>query len=313
MTDVQPEPRTVGAQDLLAADAPSARDLDVRLLDAAPSIVGQFARGALTAARRRRSDGALPAQRLVLAGVEQDVRRLADYCEVTGSVLGDRVPTTWLHVLTFPLQVALMSGPDFPFSMLGLVHTANTMTLHRPVRVMEDLTLSSWAENLAPHRKGSTVDLVGEVRVGNEVVWEGRSTYLARGSGSDDAAAREERHGIPERELAIWRLPGDLGRRYAAVSGDANPIHVSALSAKAFGFPRAIAHGMWTHARALAAVQSRLPEAQTVDAQFLKPVMLPSTVVLRGSGTTDPGSGVELAVTSRDGGRTHLTMQIRAL
>jgi acyl dehydratase len=305
-----PSDRTRGVH---APDAPSASDLDVRLLDSPPSIVGRFARGAVTGARRRGTGGTLPTQRLVLTGVEQDVRRLADYCEVTGGVLADRVPTTWLHVLTFPLQVSLMSGRDFPFPMLGLVHTANSMALHRPVRVEESLTLSSWAENLAPHRKGSTVDLVGEARVGDEVVWEGRSTYLARGSGSDDAPAREERHGIPERELAIWRLPADLGRRYAKVSGDANPIHVSALSAKAFGFPRAIAHGMWTHARVLASVQPRLPEAYAVDVQFLKPVMLPSSVVLRGAATTAQGADSELAVTSRDGSRVHLTAQIRAL
>ena len=39
-----------------------------------------------------------------------------------------------------------------------------------------------------------------------------------------------------------WRLSGDLGRRYAAVSGDHNPIHLYPLTAKALGFPRQIAH-----------------------------------------------------------------------
>ena len=56
-----------------------------------------------------------------------------------------------------------------------------------------------------------------------------------------------------------WRLPGDLGRRYAAVSGDRNPIHLYALTAKAFGFPRQIAHGMWSKARCLAASRTGCP------------------------------------------------------
>ncbi len=284
-------------------------DLDVRLLDAPPAVPASFVRGLATSAGRPGARGGLPARRLMVTGVEQDVRRLADYCEITGSVLSDEVPATWLHVLTFPLQVALMAGRDFPFPMMGMVHVANAMTLHRPVGVGEELTLSSWAERLAPHRKGHTVDLVGEVRVGDEVVWEGRSTYLARGRGDDSAPAPDrDAHGIPQPELATWRLPADLGRRYARVAGDANPIHLGALPARAFGFPRAIAHGMWTHARALAAVGPRLPGAYEVDVQFVKPVLLPSTVVLRGD--LHEGSR-RLAVTSRDGDRIHLSMQVR--
>jgi acyl dehydratase len=75
----------------------------------------------------------------------------------------------------------------------------------------------------------------------------------------------------------VWRVPGDIGRRYAAVSGDVNPIHLHPLTARAFGFPRAIAHGMWCKAHALAALESRLPDAFTVDVAFRKPVLLPST------------------------------------
>lgn len=300
--------RGVGAD---APAGPDGHDLDVRLLDSAPNLTGLFARAAATGARRPGPEVRLPAHRLMLADVDQDVRRLADYSEVTGGVLSDRLPATWLHVLTFPLQVSLMAGREFPFPMLGMVHVANAMTQRRPVLLGETLTLSSWADNLLPHRRGRTVDLVGEARVGGEVVWEGRSTYLVRGQGSDEAPARGEEHVIPEVELATWRLPGDLGRRYAKVSGDVNPIHLSALSAKAFGFPRAIAHGMWTHARVLAALQPRLPGAFHVDVQFAKPVMLPSTVVLRGSSTGLTGVPEALAVTSRDGGRTHLTAQVR--
>jgi acyl dehydratase len=301
-------------------------DVDVRLLDGPPRIPALLARAVVTSRGRKGADGALPGHRLVLPGVEQDLARLRDYCEVTGDVLGDTVPATWLHVLTFPLQVQLMADRSFPFPMVGMVHVANTMTLHRPVRAAETLVLSSWAENVRPHRRGSTVDLCGEVRVGDEVVWEGRSTYLARTSspqeatsvgqgGSDGGAAPEvagaeaEDRGLPTTEMARWRLPAGLGRRYAAVSGDANPIHLTGLTAKALGFPRAIAHGMWTHARVLAAARSRVPEVATVEVQFVKPVLLPSTVVLRGE---LQGDGGRFAVTDRDGGRLHLTMQVTA-
>lgn len=285
----------------------TAPDLDVHLLQRSPSILPLLARAVATGRGRPGARGSLPTRRVMLTGVEQDVRRLADYAEVVGATLADRLPTTWLHVLTFPLQVELMADRTFPFPMMGMVHVANAMTQHRPVTVDETLSLTTWADGLAPHRKGHTVDLRGEARVGDEVVWEGRSTYLIRGRGSDDAPARDQRPETPTTELATWRLPKDLGRDYAKVSGDANPIHLTAPTAKALGFPRAIAHGMWTHARALAAVQPRLPEAFTVDVQFAKPVLLPSTVVLRGG--MGPARGL-LAVTSRDGGRVHMTMQV---
>ena len=77
---------------------------------------------------------------------------------------------------------------------------------------------------------------------------------------------------------AEWKLGGDLGRRYAGVSGDRNPIHMHSLTAKPLGFPGAIAHGMWTKARCLAALDSRLPDAFAVDVRFRKPILLPARV-----------------------------------
>jgi hypothetical protein len=127
---------------------------------------------------------------------------------------------------------------------------------------------------LRPHRRGRQFDFVSEVRVGGELVWEDVSTHLKRGDG-DEAIAREPEFELPP-VTAQWRLADDLGRRYAAVSGDHNPIHLHAWSAKAFGFPRAIAHGMWTKARCLSAL--RLPDAFTADVRFKKPILLPSTV-----------------------------------
>src|SRR5699024_7225693 len=154
------------------------------------------------------------------------------------------------------------------------------------------LTLSSSAADLRAHRSGTQVDLLGEARVGDDIVWSGRSTYLARGrqpSGTEPSQsgpilpknAEETVQTSPRiggRPSALWRLPAGLGRDYAAVSGDVNPIHLWGLTAKAFGFPRAIAHGMWVHARALAALEGRLPDAYQVSVDFRKPVLLPSTV-----------------------------------
>ncbi|HMD10805.1 MAG TPA: MaoC/PaaZ C-terminal domain-containing protein, partial [Marmoricola sp.] len=101
----------------------------------------------------------------------------------------------------------------------------------------------------------------------------------------------------------VWRLSGHLGRRYAAVSGDHNPIHLYRLTAKAFGFPRQIAHGMWTKARCVAALDNRLPDAVTVRVEFKKPVFLPGTVAL---GSRIDDDGVAFSLTRPKDGAPHL-------
>ncbi len=138
------------------------------------------------------------------------------------------------------------------------------------------------AADLRPHRRGRVVDLVAEVSSGGDVVWRGVSTYLARGSG-DEAAPSDgppDVSGLVSRALVQLRFGDDAGRRYAAVSGDVNPIHLHPLSARAFGFDRAIAHGMFTYARVLGSLGPRLPAAGSSTVWFRKPVKLPSTTRL---------------------------------
>lgn len=280
------------------------------VLDRLPALQGLLAQAVLTSVRRPGAKAGLPTRGVSVHDVVQDEARLAAYARVCGFTLRNRVPPTWLHVLTFPLQVHVMAARGFPFPMAGMVHVANTMTLHRPVEVGEVLTLSSRAQALRPHRKGWTVDLAGEAQVGEEQVWRGASTYLVRGSSTGAGVDGDDPHEEPATvdALAIaptaqWRLPGRLGRDYARVSRDVNPVHLNPLAARALGFPRTIAHGMWTHARALAALDARLPAAYRVDVRFAKPVLLPSTVRFGAEPVT---GGWRFAVTGKDGVRDHL-------
>lgn len=263
-----------------------------------PAIGPLLARGVAGSIGPGRGAGPIPDRAAIVASHHQDVARLSAYARVCGFTVRDRVPPTWLHVLTFPLQMALMAERDFPYALAGLVHASNTMTLHRPVSVDEDLALVVRAGSARPHRKGALFDLRGEVRGrGGDVAWTGTSTYLAPGGkvvlGADPGPAAEthpaaDALGAPRGTTPSqqWRLPADLGRRYAAVSGDVNPIHLSALTARLFGFRRAIVHGMWTHARALAALEPRLPAAYTVQVEFKRPILLPATVGFATEGTS---------------------------
>ena len=114
---------------------------------------------------------------------------------------------------------------------------------------------------------------------------------------------RRGRRDVPSAEdlpaTATWQLPGDLGRRYGSVSGDLNPIHVHPLTARLFGFPSAIAHGMWTKARCLAALDGRLPDAFTVEVAFKRPILLPATVQFAEAATGGSGSACATPRTTR--------------
>jgi hypothetical protein len=275
---------------------------------ALPSLPKLFVTAALTARGR---GGDLPATRLARTGVRVDPEQLAAYGRVCRFPLTGALPVTYPHVLAFPLQVALMSDRAFPLALPGLVHVRNRIDQLRLIGADEPLDLEVWAERFARHRSGATVDLCASVRVDGEEVWRGRSTYLARGAEAPEGAAESGTEpAIGEvRPVATWRVPADAGRRYAAVAGDVNPIHLSGLTAKAFGFDRAIAHGMWVEARALAALSGRLPDAVTADVAFRKPLFLPSTAVLA-TGAVPPG-GWDLAVRGRRGGTEHLVGTVR--
>lgn len=279
---------------------------DTEVLSRPPRLAPAFARSLIP--RSRTGAAHIPTRSAVIESLAQDRARLAAYDRLTGFTLRDRVPPTWLHVLTFPLHIHLLSDPESSIRLLGAMHVSNRMTLHRPVGADERLTLEVHLDSLRPHARGALVDLIGQVRIDGEPVWDGVSTYLAPGvhvAGEPQAVERQEHD--PSLPHSLWHLPADLGRRYRGASGDPNPIHTSRLAARAFGFTRPIIHGMWTHARALAALEPRLPPTYTVDVAFTKPILLPATVGLV-SKTTDTGHAA--VVTDRTGAKPHLLMSV---
>jgi acyl dehydratase len=285
---------------------------ETRKLDSAPSILPLYARAAAPLVPGASllpfipgGGGEIPEVRLELDGVVAEPDAVAAYAKVCSFALRDHLPPTYPHVLAFPLHMALMSDGSFPFGAVGLVHVANRITQHRRLGIGEALDLRVQATKLARHPKGRTFDVVTEARVGRQIAWESTSTFLRRGKGDSGAASGAEPFPIVGEEVAasaVWRLPDDLGRRYGAVSGDRNPIHMHSLTAKPLGFPAAIAHGMWTKARALAALESRLPDAFAVDVRFRRPILLPAKVEFATQNQQQDHTGEEIDFTVRDRG-----------
>lgn len=243
-----------------------------------------------------------------------DQANLSDYRKICGFMNDGRVPATYFAVLSQTLQMNMMAKPDFPFAMLGLVHLENSITQHRVIFDTETVRMSVQLDNLRAHDKGQQFDFVTTVFVGEELVWQGVSTYLSRQKKSKQSpqAAKPKETITPVKLDASEgglsfpiEVQEDIGRRYAFVSGDFNPIHLHPLSARAFGFPKAIAHGMWTKARALAVIARsfELPAAYQVQVSFRQPVFLPSTIELV---TDAPDAlGIEFGLYSKDGKKTH--------
>jgi hypothetical protein len=204
--------------------------------------------------------------------------RVADYARVCGFRVRDELPATYPHVLAFPQHMRLMTDGSFPFRAVGLVHIENRIAVKRPLRAGEPLQVRVRPEE---HPREGAFTLVTEVSADGELAWREESTMLRRGAGSGGRAPADAAEAA---FVAEWRLPGDLGRRYASVSGDRNPIHLHPITAKAFGFPRPIAHGMWTKARCLAALEPSLPEAFEVAVEFRKPILLPTRVEFERAG-----------------------------
>jgi acyl dehydratase len=271
----------------------SSADADARgrarvVLTRSPALAPLLAAGALRSPfRRPRPDAPFPRTSLVLPSVRADPARLAAYERVCGfPVGGDTLPITYAQVLGFPLAMRLMSGPGFPLPLLGLVHTSVDITRYAALPATGTYELTVYVAGLAARRRGTEAAVVTALRAGARPagcagpVWESTSTYLARHrtdgrTGGRPVGEERERPVLPA--VDAWRPAGDLGRRYGAASGDRNPIHLHPLTARPFGFRRAIAHGMWSVARCLAAHGT--PEAARVRAEFRTPVLLPGTVV----------------------------------
>jgi len=258
----------------------------------------------------KKSGGALPELSLSRDGVPVERSAVERYAAVCGFPNRDVAPVPYLHMLAFPLHMQLMTAAAFPFPAIGSVHLENTIVQHRPVVIGETVSLSLRAENLRASTKGRAWDMNVTGTVGEEVVWESVSTYLRVGKG-------DKEHGDPGMRLRaidakgpVWSLPGNLGRTYGAVSGDRNPIHLHPLTAKALGFPRHIAHGMWSKARCIAALENRLPDAVRVEVAFKKPIFLPGRARF---GAERSESGYDFALVDPKSGAPHLLGRTSAL
>ena len=254
----------------------------------------------------------LPDRAITLDELTIDPAGVAAYANVTGLRFGDAVPLTYPFALTFPTVMSLVTGFDFPFAAMGSVHIENHITQYRPILVTDTVSVQVHAENLREHRRGLLVDIVTDVKVGNERAWHQVTTFLhqQRTSLSDEPKPAPQKQPKPGPPNAVLRItPGQI-RHYASVGGDHNPIHTNSIAAKLFGFPSVIAHGMFSAAAVLANIEGQLPDAVKYSVRFAKPVVLPARAGLYVDRISD---GWQLTLRHLEKGDPHLTGTVTSL
>src|SRR5690606_14043944 len=259
--------------------------------------------------KKPKAEKVLPQVEYVVDSFKVDQKHLKAYNEVCGFKNNGYIPAIYLTVLSQSLQMHMMTSEAFPFPILGLVHIRNQVKQYRKIGVNETLTLSCKFGELQPHDKGVQFDFITTVKVAGEVVVEALTTYLSRQKTNAKAAAKPAESQAPEYKLNNeWSISENTGRRYAMTSGDFNLIHIHAVTAKAFGFKQAIAHGMWSKAKALANLS--LPDAYEADVWFKLPMYLPSKVEFL---TEQAANETDFLIRSSKNQKPHVTGHIKAI
>jgi acyl dehydratase len=254
----------------------------------------------------------LEARKVVLSPAH--IQRYREVCAVPAAAKG--LPPAYLHVLAMPLHMQLFVVKNFPVKVLGLIHLRNTIRVLAPVEERAPLRLRVYFDTMRPTDAGQEYDFTTSYEQNGTVVWEEISTMFARGTSAPKEGSRRpviERSNHPETGVHTDTLEvaDNTGWRYARVSGDFNPIHLTARTAQMFGFKQAVAHGMWSMGRCLASAALQIPAVKIqVDTQFKLPVYIPSQAFAR---TWAVPGGADISMCTMKGDRLHLSMQVRTL
>jgi acyl dehydratase len=272
-------PPRAGKASIYSAEMMSA--MNVRKFKKIPKPYGSYAKIFMSGFKKNPYK-ILPQAEYGVDNMPINTKHLSAYNKVCGFVDNGILPPTYIGALSMPLQLALMTDEAFPFQVLGIVHINNTIEQKRPIKTDELVSIYSRFGEMTDHEKGKQFTFITTGKVNGELVWESVSVYLSRTktnttkSGAKPAEVQKPAASASDINQD-WVVPENIGRQYGLVTGDINFIHLHAIPAKAFGFPHAIAHGMWTKARCLAALGT-LPDAYLIDVQFKLPVFLPAKV-----------------------------------
>ena len=273
------------------------------LLSSIPKPLPLYLKAACSAGRKPKGVPSIPALATAIHGQRIDAANLAAYNAICGFTPSEFLPIPYPQIVAAPLHIHLMNERGFPLPLLGIVHVRNVIEQQRPLRADEAFDIAVRTGESRSVRAGLEFDLHTEFSVDGSLQWSAVTTVLYRMGKPSGARAKPQAATVVLSEYREFSVPEDTGRRYAKVCGDYNPIHLYPWTAKLFGFPRAIAHGMWSLARCAALVQPA-GQPRRLEVSFKQPLLLPGKVAVK---FQQEGSSTQFALLSRTSDKVHLT------
>jgi NAD(P)-dependent dehydrogenase (short-subunit alcohol dehydrogenase family)/acyl dehydratase len=206
----------------------------------------------------------------------------------------DAVAPPMYHVKPFiSLMMKLATDPELDLDLLRLVHGEHDISFHRLLRHGDILNLRGSLRSLEEKSSGrvATFGLTGFVD--GQVALEGTTTYFIRGK-KKPASEAPKTEAAPTSAPVVPPAPDsvidqvvtdDQATRYAAASGDNNPIHLDPATARAAGLPGVILHGLCTMAFAQRDLVNALcggdpRQLRRLGVRFARPVLPGQTLRL---------------------------------
>lgn len=250
-----------------------------------PSISRSYWNLLFTSRKGIPKDGVIPQLSLSINDFIFDQEHLQAYKELC-LFKTDGMPLTYPYCVAGPLQLALAANKGFPIKSAGLLHLRNHIQQIAPIPINTPMSITVQTAEARFRPQGFEFDMKTIFKSAGEEIWACTSTFLKRGRfDTEDPQSPQEDifKKLPYNEdPASIEVPSNIGRQYASLCKDYNPIHISSLLAKLFGFKRSIAHGMWVSAASLSLLDNDKPKSY--DLAFKGPVYTSSSF----SVITDP-------------------------
>jgi len=245
-----------------------------------------------------------------VTGIRVDRTHLSSYQEICGFETGPILPITYPHIIVASLHMKMLLAPEFPVRLTGLVHLWHKIRQHQAIQENETLDCRCWLKGSRHIDAGDEFCLHTEFLVDGQLRWQEQTGFVALHKDRTKRSHNEIGESMDYQQIASWSAASDIGRRYARISGDFNPIHLSRLSARLFGFKSPIAHGMWTLARSVAFIAGVADRPIELEARFLRPVSLPATISLY---TANQGQQNHFRLTAADKQRIYVQGSVTSI
>jgi MaoC like domain len=247
----------------------------------APGIWGSYLK--IISVRRKglESGGMIPNLVGELLGFNIDKEHLNRYSEICGLEKNSKMPILYPHVIASSIYMNMLTHKLFPFGLVGSLHLRNHIIQHRQINIDGTFDIKVEVIEQRVVKQGMEFDFTISILIDKERVWESISTWLTRGKFGkeyENSPNAEILKTEPEaKHFADLYIPKNIGKKFAKITLDYNPIHISRILASLFGLKRDVAHAMWASGNALGKLSDVIYDKPTrIDLAFKGPLFLDS-------------------------------------